>query len=363
MADDTTTEKAHAAPDPDHPGKPDSPTEIAPPSWKFTAKSAAAEFQEDECLDLAAALTHYSVLAVFPALLALVSLLGVFGQGEDSVEQILELVRSVGGSAVPEQVEEVIRGLVDSGGAGLSLVLGLALALWSASGYVGAFGRALNRVYEVDEGRPFWKRRPALLAVTVGLIVMAAIVLFGLIISGPVAQGIGETLGIGSTAQTVFAWAKWPIILLVVVVMVAVLYYFTPNVQQPKFRWISVGSVIAIVTWILASLAFGFYVSNFSNYNRTYGALAGVIVFLLWLWITNLALLFGAEVDAELERSRQLQAGIEAEETIQLPPKDATKSEENQRKAEERIEEGRALRQQAERERAGAGASRSGDGG
>jgi membrane protein len=358
MADDTAAAKAHATPDPDHPSKPDSPTEIAPPSWKYTARNAAAEFQEDESLDLAAALTFFSVLAVFPALLALVSMLGVFGQGEATVNQILELVQSVGGSAVPAQVEEVIRGLVDSGGAGLSLVLGLALALWSASGYVGAFGRALNRIYEIDEGRPFWKLRPAQLAVTIGLLVMAAIVLFGLIISGPVAQGIGEALGIGSTAQTVFQWAKWPIILLVVVVMVAVLYYFTPNVQQPKFRWISVGSVIAIVTWILASLAFGFYVSNFSNYNRTYGALAGVIVFLLWLWITNLALLFGAEVDAELERSRQLQAGIEAEETLQLPPKDASKSEKDQRKLEERIEDGRALREQAERADAGAGRDR-----
>ncbi|MCU0283682.1 MAG: YihY/virulence factor BrkB family protein [Candidatus Nanopelagicales bacterium] len=353
MADDTAAARQHTAPDPDDPRKPDSPSEIDKPSWKYTAKSAASEFASDECTDLAAALTYYAVLAVFPALLALVSLLGVFGQGEATVNQILELVQSVGGSAVPAQVEDVIRGLVGAGGAGLSLVLGLALAIWSASGYVGAFGRALNRIYEIDEGRPFWKLRPAQLLVTVGLLVMAAIVLAGLIVSGPVAEGIGEALGIGTTATTVFQWAKWPLILLVVVVMVALLYYFTPNVRQPKFHWISVGSVLAILAWIVASLAFGFYVSNFSNYNRTYGALAGVIIFLLWLWITNLALLFGAEVDAELERSRQLQAGIEAEETLQLPPKDATKSEQDQRKLEERIEEGRELRERAER--AGAG--------
>jgi membrane protein len=353
MPEDTAAERQHSAPDPDDPRKPDDPGELAAPSWKYTAKSAAAEFGSDECTDLAAALTYYAVLALFPALLALVSLLGVFGQGEATVEQILELTRSVGSSTVPAQFEEVLRGLVGAGGAGLGLVLGLALAIWSASGYVGAFGRALNRIYEIDEGRPFWKLRPAQLLVTVGLLVLAAIVLAGLIVSGPVAEGLGEALGIGTTATTVFQWVKWPLILLVVIVMVAVLYYFTPNVRQPKFHWVSVGSVIAILTWVVASLAFGFYVANFSNYNRTYGALAGVIIFLLWLWITNLALLFGAEVDAELERSRQLQAGIEAEETIQLPPKDATKSEKNQRKLEERIEEGRELRHQAER--AGAG--------
>jgi membrane protein len=348
MADDTSKGKA-GAPDPDDPRKPDSPTDISKPSWKYTAKSATAEFQSDECTDLAAALTYYSVLALFPAMLALISLLGVFGQGQATVDQILQLIQSIGASAVPPQVEEVIRGLVNAGGAGLSLIVGLALAIWSASGYVGAFGRAMNRIYEIDEGRPFWKLRPTQVLVTLGLLVMAAIVLAGLILSGPVAQGLGDSLGIGSVAVTVFQWAKWPIILLVVIVMVAMLYYFTPNVRQPKFHWVSVGSVIAIGTWVLASLAFGFYVSNFSNYNRTYGALAGVIIFLLWLWITNLALLFGAEVDAELERSRELQAGFEAEETLQLPPKDDSKSVKDERKLEERIEQGRELREQAER--------------
>jgi membrane protein len=346
-------EKARTAPDPEDARKPDDPTDIDKPSWKYTARSAAAEFQRDQCMDLAAALTYYSVLAAFPALLALVSLLGVVGQGEATVNEILDLAGSLG-TTVPPQVQDVIRGLVNAGGAGLSLVIGIAGAIWSASGYVGAFGRSLNRIYEIDEGRPIWKLRPTQLLLTLCLVVLAALVLGGLIVSGPVAGAVGEALGLGTTLQTVLQWLKWPIILLAVMVMIALLYYFTPNVRQPKFQWISVGSAIAILTWVLVSLAFGFYVSNFGNYNRTYGALAGIIVFLLWLWITNLALLFGAEVDAELERSRQLQAGIAAEETIQLPPKDASGSEKNQRKLEERIEAGRELREQAQRADAGA---------
>jgi membrane protein len=346
-------ERARTAPDPEDARKPDDVSDIEKPGWRYTAKSAAAEFSRDQCTDLAAALTYYAVLALFPALLALISLLGVVGQGEQSVNTILDLVKSVGASTVPREVEDAIRGLVNNGGAGLTLVIGLAGAVWSASGYVGAFGRSMNRIYEIDEGRPVWKLRPTQLLITLGLIVLAAIVLLGLIVSGDVAKAVGDAIGIGSTAVTVWNLAKWPVMLAVVVVMVAVLYYFTPNVRQPKFSWISVGSLIAIVTWLVASLLFGFYVSNFSNYNKTYGALAGVIIFLLWLWITNLALLFGAEVDAELERSRQLQAGIKAEETIQLPPRDASGSEKAERKLEKRVAEGRELREEAER--AGAG--------
>ncbi|HYN30408.1 MAG TPA: YihY/virulence factor BrkB family protein [Dermatophilaceae bacterium] len=360
-------ERARTAPDPEDARKPDDIGDLKKPGWRYTAKSAAAEFSRDQCTDLAAALTYYAVLALFPALLALISLLGVFGQGEQSVNTILDLVKSVGASTVPTEVENAIRGLVNNGGAGLTLVIGIAGAVWSASGYVGAFGRSLNRIYEIDEGRPVWKLRPTQLLITVGLIVMAAIVLGALILSGPVLRGLGDTLGIGSTAVTVFNWAKWPLILAVVVVMVAVLYYFTPNIRQPKFSWVSVGSIIAIVTWLLASVLFGLYVSNFSNYNKTYGALAGVIIFLLWLWITNLALLFGAEVDAELERARQLQAGIVAEETIQLPPRDASGSVKAERKLEKRVAAGRELREEAQRagagqeEHAGAGGEGSDD--
>ena len=167
----------------------------------------------------------------------------------------------------------------------------------------------MNRIYEVGEGRPIWKLRPVMLLVTLVTVVLVAVVALGLVVTGPAAQAVGDAIGLGSTAVTVWNIAKWPVLLAVVVLIVAMLYYATPNVQQPRFRWISVGALVAILVWVVASAAFGFYVANFSSYDKTYGSLAGVIVFLLWLWITNLALLFGAELDAELERGRELQAG------------------------------------------------------
>jgi membrane protein len=205
----------------------------------------------------------------------------------------------------------------------------------------------MNKVYEVDEGRPFWKLRPLNLAVTVVAVVLAGLVLLGLVVTGPFAKEVGETLGLGDAAITAWDIVKWPLMLLVVVFLVAVLYYATPNVEQPRFRWISVGAGLAIVVWIVASAGFGLYVANFGSYNKTYGSLAGVIILLLWLWLTNLALLFGAEVDAELERSRQLQAGIAAEESLQLPPRDTRRSDKEAEKLATQIEQGRDLREQA----------------
>ena len=207
----------------------------------------------------------------------------------------------------------------------------------------------MNRIYQIDEGRPVWKLRPLQLVLTLAGIILVALVLIGLVVSGSLAESIGDVIGLGDTAVTAWNIAKWPVMLAIVIALVAVLYYATPNVKQPKFRWMSVGAAIAILTWLVASVAFGFYVANFGSYNQTYGSLAGVIVFLLWLWLTNLALLFGAEVDAELERSRRLQAGIAAEESLQLPPRDTRASDKKAEKYEERIEEGRRLREQAER--------------
>jgi membrane protein len=343
----TAAVKARTAPDPDAGHKPDSPTDIERPGWAYTGKAAFAEFQRDQCTDLAAALTYYSVLSVFPAILALVSLLGVFGQGQETTDAMLEILRQLGQSDIADRLEEPIAAMVANQSAGVALVVGLAGALWGASGYVGAFGRALNRIYQVDEGRPVWKLRPVVLLITLGLVVMAAIVLVGLVVSGPLAQAIGEAVGLGEQSLTVWEIAKWPVILGIVVVMVAVLYYATPNVKQPKFRWVSVGAAVAIGIWVLASIGFGFYVTNFARYDSLYGSLGSVIVFLLWLWLTNLALLFGAEIDAELERARELQAGIRAERTLQLPPRDDTGSVKAAVKLEERVAEGRRLRLEA----------------
>ena len=343
----TAADKAATAPHEDDRRKPDSPPDLTKPSWRFTVKSAVAEFQRDQCTDLAAALTYYAVLSLFPALLAIVSLLGVVGQGESTVNALLDLVRSIGQGDVADQLRGPISDMVKAGGAGLTLVVGILGALWSASGYVGAFGRAMNRIYQVDEGRPVVKLRATQFGLTLVLVIMASLVLLGLVVSGGVARAVGDAIGLGGTAVTVWNVAKWPVILVIVAAMVALLYYATPNVRQPRFRWVSVGAGIAILTWVVASVGFGLYVSNFGSYNKTYGALAGVIVFLLWLWLTNLALLLGAEVDAEMERARQLQAGIEAEESLQLPPRDTRQSDKAEAKLEERVEEARRLRKEA----------------
>jgi membrane protein len=339
--------KAETAPRPDDPRKPENPPDLKKPSVMLSIKRAAQEFKRDQVTDLAAALTYYAVLSIFPAMLALTSLLGVIGESEATAEAAIDLLRQAGQGDAADQLSGPILSMAESDAAGFTLFFGLALALWAASNYVNAFGRAMNRIYQVDEGRPFWKLRPVMLVITMILLLIAALVVVGLVLTGDVARNVGNVIGLGDEAVQTWDMAKWPVILFLVVLAVAILYYATPNIQQPKFRWISIGAFIAIVVWILASLAFGFYVSNFGNYERTYGSLAGVIVFLLWLWLTNTVLLFGAEVDAEVERARQLQAGIEAEETIQLPPRDTRSSEKSAEGLQERIDEGRDLRLQA----------------
>ncbi|MBT2520877.1 YihY/virulence factor BrkB family protein [Arthrobacter sp. ISL-28] len=345
-APETSTAKASRAPAPDDERKPGSPTDVTKPSWMYIAKKTLREFSQDHCPDLAAGLTYYAVLSLFPALLALVSLLGIFGQAEKTTAALLDIVQGIAPGTTTDMIREPIRELTTSPAAGFTLVIGLATALWSASGYVNGFGRAMNRVYEVDEGRGFIKLRGTMLGVTVLSVVIVALLAAMLVISGPVAEAVGGVLGLGGVFLTVWNIAKWPVIILLVIAVIAILYYATPNVQQPKFRWMSIGSFIALMIFVLASLGFGFYVANFGNYNKTYGAIGGVIVMLLWLWILNMSLLFGAEFDAEMERGRQLQAGIEAEETIQLPPRDTKKSDKLQEKEEEEIRQGREIREQ-----------------
>lgn len=332
------------APDPERKDKPDTPAQMTGPAWKYTAGKAFREFLDDECTDLAAALTYYAVLAIFPALTAIFSLLGLVGQSQQVVSAVMPVLSSVLGESGASTLEPVVQSLATSPGAGLALVIGLATALWSASGYVTAFSRGMNRVYEIEEGRPVWKLRPVMLLITLVMVLMVVVVALMLIVSGPVATALGEAIGLGSTVVTVWQIAKWPVVLLLVMLLVALLYYSTPNVQQPKFRWLSIGAGFAILVWVLISVAFGFYIANFSSYGATYGSFAGVIIFLLYLWITNLALLLGAEVDAELERSRQLIAGIEAEEDIQLPPRDDAKIRAAEEKELEDEDKGRALR-------------------
>ena len=340
------TGKPHPDSDPDA-GKPDSPTKLDVSTWKLGIKRAVGEFGNDNCTDLAAALTYFAVLSLFPAMLAVVSLLGVFGQGQSTVDAVLGLLEGRAPESTLDSIRGPIESLVNTPAAGIALVTGLLGAIWSASAYVGAFGRAMNNIYEVEEGRPFIKLKPMTLLLTTVLLLLVMLAGLMLVVSGPIAEWVGDLVGLGSTAVTVWGIAKWPALLLVVVVILALLYGFSPNVKQPKFRWISLGALVALVVWALATGAFVYYVSNFGSYNKTYGSLAGVIVFLLWLWITNNAFLFGAEVDAEVERARELQAGMEAEENILLPPRDTTASDKKAEKQEKILEESREIRREA----------------
>ena len=325
--------------------KPDSPKDLTKPSWTYVVRKTFREFSDDQCTDIAAALTYYAMLALFPAALAMLSLVGLVGSGRDTVDALLQVLRDVGAGSAADTLEPTLVQLSETSNAGLGLVVGLAVALWSASAYVDAFGRGMNRVYEVEEGRPIWKLRPMMLLITLVTVVLTAVVALSLVLTGPAARAVGDMIGLGSTAVTVWNIAKWPVMLAVVMLIVGLLYYATPNVKQPKFRWISVGAAVAILIWILASAAFGFYVANFSSYDKTYGSLAGVVAFLLWLWITNLALLFGGELDAELERGRELQAGLPAEKEIQLPARDTRKSDKAAEKARADEMRGRRLRE------------------
>jgi membrane protein len=308
-------------------GGPDEPTDVPRGGWWAVLKRTVKEFREDNLTDWAAALTYYGVLALFPALLALVSIVGL--AGKDATNGLVDNVGAITSGPAKDVITGAITNLSKSGGtAGLTFVIGLALALWSASGYVGAFMRASNAIYEVEEGRPFWKLRPVQMGITLAMLLLVALAVIGIVVTGPLAKGVGDTIGVGDTAVTVWSYAKWPVILLVIMTCFAILYHLAPNVKQPGFKWITPGAVLGVVVWIVASVAFAFYVANFASYNKTYGTLGGVIAFLVWLWISNVAVLLGAELNAELEREREIEAGVPgAERELRLEPRDPPKDD------------------------------------
>ena len=289
-------------------GTPEGPTDLSARSWWGVLKRTVKEFREDNLTDWAAALTYYGILAIFPALLVLVSVLGVIG--ESATQPLLDNLATVAPGPAQEIFTNAIENLNRSQGqAGFLLIVGIATALWSASSYVGAFIRASNSIYEVEEERPFWKLRPIQIAITLSMIVLISVGAVAVVVTGPLAQEVGNVIGVGDAAVTVWDIAKWPVLVLLVSLMFSVLYWAAPNVDQPGFRWLTPGGIVAVILWIAASAGFAFYVANFSSYNETYGTLAGAIVFLVWLWISNIAVLLGAELNAELERGRQLEAG------------------------------------------------------
>jgi membrane protein len=299
---------------------PGSPSELGGRSWGAVLKRTIREFRDDNVTDWAAALTYYGVLALFPALIALVSVVGLLGQS--TIDSLISNIKEIPATG---QAKTIVLHAINNiashrSQAGAAFVLGLALALWSASSYIGAFIRASNAIYEKEEGRPFYKLRPLQLAVTLTMVLLITLCLAAIVVTGPVTKQVGQAIGLGNTGQTIFDIVKWPVILLVVSLMFSLLYYVAPNVKHPGFRWITPGGVLAVVIWLIASAGFALYVKYFPN-NKTYGSFGGVIVFLMWLWISNIALLLGQELNAELERQRELDAGLPAEKEIQLPPR------------------------------------------
>jgi membrane protein len=277
--------------------------------WWPVLKRTVREFREDNLTDWAAALTYFSVLAIFPALIVLVSILGLVG--ESATQPLIDNLGTVAPGPAKEIFTSAIENLQgDQGAAGVLFVIGLLGALWSASGYVAAFMRASNAIYDIEEGRPIWKTLPVRVSLTLVLLTLLAISTIAVVLTGGVAEKVGDLVGLGSTAVTVWNIAKWPVLLVVVSFMFALLYWAAPNVKHPGFRWISPGGVLAVVGWLIASGGFALYVSNFGSYNKTYGALGGVVVFLVWLWISNIMILLGAEFNAELERERAIENGM-----------------------------------------------------
>src|SRR5215211_7951567 len=303
---------------------PDTPTGLRGRSWGGVLKRTVREFKEDNLTDWAAALTYYGILAIFPALLVLVSVLGLIGSS--ATQPLIDNLGDVAPGPAKEIFTSAIKNLQGSqGAAGVFFVIGLVGALWSASGYVAAFMRASNSIYDIEEGRPIWKTLPTRVGLTVVLLALLAISAVAVTLTGGLAKQVGGVLGLSDTAVTVWNIAKWPVLLVVVSLMFALLYWAAPNVRHPRFRWVSPGGVLAVIGWLIASLAFAFYVANFGSYNKTYGALAGPIVFLVWLWISNIMVLLGAEVNAELQRGRAIEAGHPEHEEPFVEPRDTRK--------------------------------------
>src|SRR3954454_4773133 len=287
---------------------PDNPTDLPKQSWPQTLKRTGKQFGDDKLSIWAAALTYYAILSIFPALLALVSILGLIGPS--ATQPLLDNLSSVAPGPAKDILTNVLKSLGSAkGSSGLAFIIGLGAAIWSASGYIGAFMDAANNVWDAPEGRPIWKRVPLRLVVTVVMLILLAASALAVVLTGPLARSVGDVVGLGSTFVTVWGIAKWPLLVVVVSFMISLLYWAGPNVKQPGFPWVTPGGILAVLLWIVVSALFAFYVSNFASYNKTYGSLGGVIVFLVWLWITNLIILLGAEFNSELERSRQIAAG------------------------------------------------------
>jgi membrane protein len=315
--------------------EPDAPTKLPKRAWGAVLKGSLREFKDDELTDRAAALTYYGVLSLFPALLVLVSLLGI--TGKSATDTVLANLRKLTPGSARDIITRAVEQLQNNSGTGsIVAVVGIVLAVWSASGYVAAFIRAANHVYDIPEGRPVWKILPVRVGLTVALMVLAVASALIVVFTGALARQAGQALGIGDTALTVWSIAKWPVLVLLVTIMIAILYWASPNAKVKGFRWVTPGSFLALLIWMIASAGFAFYVANFGSYNKTYGTMAGVIVFLVWLWISNLAILLGLEFDAETVRQRAITGGLPPDKEPYTEPRDtSTWDEEDLRRLDE----------------------------
>jgi membrane protein len=321
-----------SAPESPRDSAPDSPTDLPRSSLVAVLKRARVEFKRDNLTDLAASLTYYGLLSIAPALVVLVAALGLLGR--DATAQVVDQVQAVAPGSSADFVRTLIaQAQANRTGAGLGAVLGLLVALWSASGYVSAFMRASNVVYDIPEGRPIWKTVPIRVGVTLFAVVVMIVSAVIVVVSGPVAEQVGGLVGAGDTALLVWGVLKWPVLLILVSVLFAVLFWASPNAKQGGVKWVSPGGIIAVVIWLVVSGLFAVYVAFFSSYNKTYGSLAGVVVFLVWLWLTNIAILLGAEVNAELDRSRAIAEGVPEDLEPFAEPRDTRAMDEVDKRA------------------------------
>ncbi len=305
-------------------GEPESPTDLSKPSLKAVLRRARVSFKEDHLTDLAAALTYYGVLSIVPALIVLLSVLGLLGP--DATNQVVSQVEALAPGSAASFVETLIsQAQSNRTGAGIGAVVGVLVALWSASGYVSAFMRASNIIYDIGEGRPIWKTLPIRVGVTVLAVVILVISAVIVVVSGPVARQIGDVVGVGDTTVLLWGILKWPVLIVLVSVLLAVLFWASPNAKQAGVKWVSPGGLIAVLLWVAVSAAFAVYVAGFSSYDKTYGSLAGVVIFLVWLWLSNIAILLGAEINAELDHAKAIAEGLPEDAAPFALPRDTRK--------------------------------------
>jgi membrane protein len=281
-------------------------------TWRGILWRSVVGYFDDDCGDFAAAMTYSAVTALIPSLVVIVALVNLVTDGAAAVDAVLDILRDLGvGSIVGNQsLTSVLDALlVQRSSAKALLSAGLLIAIWSASGYVGAFTRASNRIYGVKEGRAWWKLQVLELLLAAVALVLLAVAGIGLVISGPLVDAVGDRLHAGETAKLAYSIGRWPVLVAIAIVLLSLLFWIAPNVKQPRFRWLTLGGAVALVVWAAASFGFGLYVANFGSYDRTYGSLGAIVAFLVWLYLSNTAVLLGVQVNAQVQRGRLIQAG------------------------------------------------------